>query len=129
MPVRRASESFTAHGIRSARFPRAPFDVDVRPIRGIGQSAARRWDSAMTAPTGSVRLAGVESTISKGRASRRRVAPLDDVLVWRVLQLHRAGYDEDAVIALALAEEVDLHLAIDLRARGCPVETALRILL
>ncbi len=48
---------------------------------------------------------------------------------WRLEQLVRAGYDEPAALLLADVRHVDLHLATDLLRRGCPTDTALRILL
>ena len=68
-------------------------------------------------------------TAIEGDERLRAVEALDDVLVWRIVRLHEAGYDDESAIALALAREVDLHLAVELRQRGCPAETALRILL
>jgi len=50
------------------------------------------------------------------------------VLDWRFDALEEAGFNP--VAALALAEsEVDHHAAANLLARGCPHDTALRILL
>ena len=48
---------------------------------------------------------------------------------WRFEELVRSGYDMDAARLLAERVEVDLHSATDLLRRGCPNETALRILL
>jgi len=48
---------------------------------------------------------------------------------WRVRELARAGYGADAAIELAGRSYVDLHLAVQLLERGCPPDTALRILL
>lgn len=50
------------------------------------------------------------------------------VVLWRVSTLRSAGYDDDAALDLALDRRVDLHLAVGLLARGCPQDTALRIL-
>ena len=50
------------------------------------------------------------------------------VLFWRAEAFERAGYDEDAVLRLALAKTVDLH-TVRLLERGCSPSTALRILL
>jgi hypothetical protein len=47
---------------------------------------------------------------------------------WRLEQLVRAGYEETAALVLADLVHVDLHAAIDLVVRGCPSDTALRIL-
>jgi hypothetical protein len=51
-----------------------------------------------------------------------------DILRWRFERLLRAGYDGEASLALALDEDVDLHVAEDLLGAGCPVDVALRIL-
>jgi hypothetical protein len=48
---------------------------------------------------------------------------------WRAEELERAGYEPAHAAELATRNDVDLHLAVDLLERGCPVETALRILL
>ena len=52
-----------------------------------------------------------------------------DVLAWRFDALCRSGYDIDSAAIVASNVEVDLHDALDLAARGCPPETAIRILL
>lgn len=54
--------------------------------------------------------------------------PAAKVLGWRVEQLLGAGFDSNAAFVLALDRTVDLHEAIELVRRGCPPETALRIL-
>lgn len=51
------------------------------------------------------------------------------VACWRLEQLVRAGYGEVEALLLAELGDVDLHVAADLLQRGCPVDTALRILL
>jgi len=50
------------------------------------------------------------------------------VLRWRWEELRRAGFGFQDALMLAVSREVDLHLATGLLARGCPPETALRIL-
>ncbi len=50
------------------------------------------------------------------------------VFSWRFDELRRAGYGFQDALVLAISDGVDLHLAIDLPARGCPHTTALRIL-
>ena len=47
---------------------------------------------------------------------------------WRLDQLVRAGYDESRAQELAASGEVNLHVACDLLARGCPEATAFAIL-
>jgi hypothetical protein len=51
------------------------------------------------------------------------------ILRWRFDELVRAGYDIGSALLLASHIEVDLHDASTLVRRGCPSETALRILL
>lgn len=53
----------------------------------------------------------------------------DEIVVWRTEQLERAGYPVASAVIVATHLEVDLHAAVDLVRRGCPTETALRILL
>ncbi len=48
---------------------------------------------------------------------------------WRAQSLARAGYDEESAAVLAASHEVDLHGAMRLVERGCPVALALQILL
>jgi hypothetical protein len=47
---------------------------------------------------------------------------------WRAEALVRAGYDATDALELAARPDVDLHDAIDLLERGCPVDVAVRIL-
>jgi hypothetical protein len=51
------------------------------------------------------------------------------VLEWRVETLRLAGFTTEAALDLAFSKHVDLHDAVRLVKRGCPAETALRILL
>jgi hypothetical protein len=51
------------------------------------------------------------------------------VRLWRLEELQRAGYERRMARSLAERSYVDLHLATALLRRGCPVDTALRILL
>jgi hypothetical protein len=53
----------------------------------------------------------------------------ENVLRWRFEELVRAGYGAEDAVVVASHVDVDLHAAADLVRRGCPVETALRILL
>ena len=48
---------------------------------------------------------------------------------WRAEALERAGYGARDAAAIAARQDIDLHLATDLLAMGCPAELALRILL
>ena len=51
------------------------------------------------------------------------------VICWRLAGLAEAGYPDESAAILATCSDIDLHQAIDLLRRGCPPETALRILL
>src|SRR6187551_880146 len=76
---------------------------------------------------------------SRRRRGRRRVTAaqfelIDEteaeaILRWRFEELVRSGYDIGSALVLASHVEVDLHDASALTRRGCPPETALRILL
>jgi hypothetical protein len=52
----------------------------------------------------------------------------DQVVDWRLGELLAAGYKQEDALELALALRIDLHLAVELPRRGCPHETAVRIL-
>jgi hypothetical protein len=56
-------------------------------------------------------------------------AEAERVLLWREEELERVGYGRDSARDLAERTYVDLHLAMDLLRRGCPADTAVRILL
>ena len=47
---------------------------------------------------------------------------------WRTSELMRAGFPGDDAVVLAARFDVDLHDAIALVRRGCPVDLAIRIL-
>jgi hypothetical protein len=55
-------------------------------------------------------------------------AEAERVLLWREEELERVGYERQTARDLAERSYVDLHLAMDLLRRGCPTDTALRIL-
>jgi hypothetical protein len=64
----------------------------------------------------------------------RQLARLEEtettgVLRWRFTELVRAGYPSEDALELATHSHVDLHTAADLVRRGCPPDTAKRILL
>jgi hypothetical protein len=48
---------------------------------------------------------------------------------WRAESLLRVGYDAESAVVLAASHEIDLHYAMSLLERGCPVDLALQILL
>jgi hypothetical protein len=68
-------------------------------------------------------------TATEGVASAPTLSEPSRVLCWRLAQLVRAAYTDEAAIALATRLDVDLHQATRLPHRGCEHETALRILL
>jgi hypothetical protein len=53
----------------------------------------------------------------------------DQVERWRAGELERAGFDVSLARKLAARLDIDLHLAVDLIADGCPPDLAARILL
>jgi hypothetical protein len=53
----------------------------------------------------------------------------EGVLRWRFEELLRAGYGAEEAVVVASHVDVDLHAATELVRRGCPVATALKILL
>jgi hypothetical protein len=63
-------------------------------------------------------------------AQSNRVEQRDEqVLRWRFEELRRAGFETEDALAVAADVKIDLHLATKLLHRGCPPQTALRILL
>jgi hypothetical protein len=54
---------------------------------------------------------------------------VEAILRWRFDVLVRSGYDIASALVLASHVELDLHRASALVRRGCPIETALKILL
>jgi hypothetical protein len=70
-------------------------------------------------------MASIDTTRNDSAAAQSED---DRVLSWRHAALLAAGYERYA-FELALSTEVDLHLAVRLRERGCPADTAARILL
>lgn len=53
----------------------------------------------------------------------------DLVEAWRAEQLELAGYGPRDAAKLAHRLDVDLHVALELVAQGCPADLALKILL
>jgi hypothetical protein len=51
------------------------------------------------------------------------------IFFWRFDALLKVGYSSRVAFKLALRSDVDLHRAVELRARGCPETTTVRILL
>jgi hypothetical protein len=57
------------------------------------------------------------------------IPEVEEVRTWRLERLEAAGYPSEDARVLSERHDIDLHLALRLLERGCPVETALRILL
>lgn len=53
----------------------------------------------------------------------------DQVERWRAGELERVGFDISLARKLAARFDIDLHVAVELIANGCPPELAARILL
>ena len=68
-------------------------------------------------------MATAEATLSP------REAEVERVRGWRLEELLRAGYNQRAALEVAERTDVDLHRAVGIVRAGCPVSTALRILL
>jgi hypothetical protein len=54
---------------------------------------------------------------------------MDRVESWRAEELVRAGYTPSDAVALAARHDIDLHLAVELLGQGCPIDTAIDILI
>jgi len=54
---------------------------------------------------------------------------IDLVERWRHESLRKAGYDPESAAVIAASHDVDLHAAVQLLERGCPLDLALQILL
>jgi hypothetical protein len=54
---------------------------------------------------------------------------LERVEHWRAEELIRAGYSPTDALALAARHDIDLHLAVELLERGCPIDLAIDILI
>jgi hypothetical protein len=67
--------------------------------------------------------------MTTAQLATRRVPEERCIELWRFAQLLRAGYGRRQASLIAGRRDVDLHLAVDLLQNGCPVETALKILL
>jgi hypothetical protein len=70
-----------------------------------------------------------EAMMSAAELQERPDVEIELVEQWRAHSLMRAGYDLEAAAVLAASHEVDLHYAMRLLERGCPVDLALQILL
>lgn len=68
-------------------------------------------------------------SISAAEVEVDREHESERVRQWRLEELQRAGYERRMARNLAERSYVDLHLATGLLRQGCPVDTALKILL
>lgn len=57
-----------------------------------------------------------------------RVVSSNKVIDWRFEVLEKAGFSNAQALTLSARADVDLHLAVDLIARGCDPDTAFDIL-
>jgi hypothetical protein len=71
--------------------------------------------------------AETEKTVTT--AELRERTEIERIESWRRERLEEAGYPPFAARALAERHDIDLHRALNLLKDGCPVETALQILL
>jgi hypothetical protein len=62
-------------------------------------------------------------------AELTELTELERIESWRRERLQYAGFPPAAASALAERHDVDLHAAIALLQRGCPVDVAVQILL
>lgn len=67
--------------------------------------------------------------MSAANVTTRIDSELEAVEQWRQAALERVGYDPESAAVLAASHEIDLHTAVELVERGCPVDLALQILL
>jgi hypothetical protein len=67
--------------------------------------------------------------MTAAEAETQEVTEIERIERWRAEALERAGYDMAAARELAARLDIDLHLATDLLAQGCPQAVALQILL
>jgi hypothetical protein len=68
-------------------------------------------------------------SISAAEVVVDRAEEAERVRLWRLEELQRAGYERRMARSLAERSYVDLHLATGLLRKGCPVDTALKILI
>ncbi len=67
--------------------------------------------------------------MSTAELQERPDVEIEVVEQWRIKSLSRVGYDLESATVIAASHEVDLHRAMRLLERGCPVDLALQILL
>jgi hypothetical protein len=78
---------------------------------------------------------GVHPASDRGRISvtpaelASKVTEHDAVRRWRSEQLQLAGYPPTDALVLSRRPDVDVHRATGLLRKGCPVDTAVRILI
>jgi hypothetical protein len=67
--------------------------------------------------------------MTAAEAETRDGTEIERIERWRAEALERAGYDGHIARELAARLDIDLHLATDLLAQGCPQAVAVKILL
>lgn len=67
--------------------------------------------------------------MSAAQLETTELPEIDAVRSWRLEELLRAGFDDADATEIAFHTEIDLHLATSLVRRGCPSDTAARIVL
>jgi len=82
----------------------------------------------MAGHDGCASVPAVSTTTIASPSPRLELGEAERVLLWRITRLVEAGYCDECAIEIGCSE-IDLHTAVRLLERGCPPETALRILL
>lgn len=70
-----------------------------------------------------------EATVASEEAVLIDETEDERVIRWRLEQLTNAGYSWACAMVIAASRDIDLHHAVDLARAGCPIDTAMRILL
>ena len=96
----------------------------ISPHRGISPSPGPLTTSEMR----DTRMIE-EATIGTGATVLADETEDERVIRWRLEQLAKAGYSWACAMVIAASRDIDLHRAVDLAQRGCPIDTAMRILL
>ena len=69
-----------------------------------------------------------KTTVSTSRSAEEIPVGAHEAVRLRFRSLLRAGYPEAQALDLAIRGDVKVRVAADLLSRGCPLETAVRIL-
>jgi hypothetical protein len=98
----------------------------VRDLPLRGDSTLR--EAAYNERKGDTRMIG-EAMVAAEAAILVDETEDERVIRWRLHQLAKAGYSWACAMVIAANRDIDLHEAVALVRRGCPVDTAVRILL